>query len=213
MHFLTDPIVIDSRLEELGWTREEMLEVVAAMVSARRSCTDNNTPAGPGFRSWDDGTKRLREIGLPKGLLRSDEHQISCVIDAKRNLKFAVQNTDDGTGIEKVGPQPTRRKRAQTANIVNADQGSLLEALEGGNVVPFSQVARPGGYTWWYLCAYASDTEIRAELCCPTGFKHGRFEDYFERIVLIGPDDDDLVSVASNDDAEDGEFDIPVSRK
>ncbi len=38
--FRTHSVEVSNRLEELGWTAEELLEVAESMVAARFSCTD-----------------------------------------------------------------------------------------------------------------------------------------------------------------------------
>ena len=59
-----NPIEVVNRLEELGVTRDELLEVVDAMVSARADCTSNDPPGAPGWSSWRMGTRRLREVKI-----------------------------------------------------------------------------------------------------------------------------------------------------
>src|SRR2546430_8080713 len=106
------PIEVVNRLAELGWIREQLLEIVETMVAARNSCTENDPPGAPGWKSWCDGTRRLREIGSLLGWTRNDDHQISSIYDSKRGIKIAVVNTDDGTGLEKRQPQNRSKKGA-----------------------------------------------------------------------------------------------------
>lgn len=108
--YVTNPVEVDNRLEALGWTRDELLEVVSAMVSARHSCTDNDPSSAPGWMAWKDGTRRLREIGRARGLQKAEFDQIPCTVDEKRKLRFSVCNTDDGTAIEKRLPQQRSKK-------------------------------------------------------------------------------------------------------
>ncbi len=101
-----NPIQVTNRLAELGWAVDELLEVVSAMVGARGSCTENHPASAAGWMSWAEGIRRLREIALPKGLVRADTDGIPWTADKKRAVRFAVQNTDDGTGIEGRTPSP-----------------------------------------------------------------------------------------------------------
>jgi hypothetical protein len=96
--FRVNPIEVRNRLEELGWTLEELIEIVGTMVSAH-SCTDNDPTCAPGWMAWKDGSRRLREIGRAKGLQKSEIDQIPCVVDVDRKLRFSVSNTDDGTSL------------------------------------------------------------------------------------------------------------------
>src|ERR1700732_4105873 len=54
--FLDNPVEVVNRLDSLGWKREELLEVVDAMVRARYNCTDNDPSGAAGWMAWKDGT-------------------------------------------------------------------------------------------------------------------------------------------------------------
>ena len=210
-----NPIEVANRLHQLGWRREQLLEIVGAMVAARNSCTENDPSSAPGWMAWKEGTRRLREIARPMGLEKDETGQIPSVIDLRRGLKFAVSNTDDGTGIEDRIPQNRSRKGPATDRVVCDNQGSLLRALDKTlDVVPISMARKqPGIIVCWYLCVYCQEDEVRAELSCPVSFESDYFTDFVERIVLIGPDGDGAIKVR-RDTPEDGpEFDIPVSRR
>src|SRR5262249_13461386 len=120
--FRTNPVEVSNRLDQLGWTADELLEVAEAMVAARFSCTDNDPSSAPGWMSWKDGTRRLREIGTLKGLSKADVGQIPCVVDTDRKLKFSVSNTDDGTAIEDRVPQNQSKKGPGTEQAVDGNQ-------------------------------------------------------------------------------------------
>jgi len=211
----TNPIEVANRLDELGWNRDQLLEVVGAMVSARNSCTENDPASAPGWMAWKEGTRRLREIARPMGMEKDDTDQIPSVVDERRGVKFAVSNTDDGTGLGDRIPQNRSRKGPATDKVVCDNQGSLIAALEEGlRVVPIS-IARkqPGMIVGWYLCLYCQGDDIRAELSCPVGFDADHFTDFVERIILIGPEEDDPAPVRGEKPDEGSDFEIPVSRK
>lgn len=213
--FRNSPIEVDNRLEDLGWAREELLEVVAAMVAARNGCTENDPNGAPGWMAYKDGTRRMREIGLPKGMHKSDDDQIPWVLDTKRGIRFAVSNTDDGTGDEHAIPQNRSKKGPATDRAVGRNQGWLFDELElADNVVPLSMARRrqPGIIVSWYLCVYVEGDEVRAELSCPTAVESGFFTNFMERLVLVGRGGGDLVRRRGDDPAPQ-EFDIPVSKK
>lgn len=215
--YLDKPIDVGNRLEELGWTREELLEVADAMVRARRSCTDNDPSSAPGWMAWKEGTRRLREIGRSKGLQKAEFDQIPCVVDEKRKLRFSVTNTDDGTAIEDRTPQNRSKKGPGTEHAANDNQGSLFDYLDKPEkIVPLSRAKpMPGIIVSWFLLTYCEGDEIRAELSCPISVDGGFFTDFYERIVLIGPADDDSGGVRRTAPDDDGgsEYDIPVRRK
>lgn len=212
--YKVDPVEVDNRLEELGWTRAELIEVVGTMVSARRNCTENDPSSAPGWMAWKDGTRRIRELATPRGLVRAEVDQIPCVLDSKRHLRFSVTNTDDGTAIKGRTPQNRSRKGAATDRVVSINQTSLFDyAGVPLKVIPLSSSKpQPGLTVSWFLCVYCEGEEIRAELSCPVEVEAGFFSEFSERIILIGPDDEGApVRREIPDDGE--QFDIPVTRK
>ena len=211
--YVANPIEFGNRLEGLGWTRDELLEVVSAMVSARHSCTDNDPSSAPGWMSWKEGTRRLREIGRSKGLHKEEFDQIPCVFDLERKLQFSVTNTDDGTAIQNKTPQNRTKKGPGTESAVTGNK-SLFDGLEGlfENVTPISRMSpQPGIIVSWFLMVYCEGDQVQAKLSCPISVEGGFFADFHERIVLIGPDDDSGGFRRHPDDGP--EFEIPVSRK
>jgi hypothetical protein len=209
---LVEPIEVVNRLHELGWTRESLMEVVSCMVSARNSCTENDPPSAPGWKSWCDGTRRLREIGTMLGWERSDDDHISSIYDAKRRIKIAVCNTDDGTGREIGQPQNRSKKGAATDRAVSKNQGVFNTVLEEAmNVVQLTEPS--GGLVYWYLCVFCEGESIRAELSCPSECEGGFFKAFRERIILTGGDNDDGIRRRRESPDGDSGFEINVTRK
>lgn len=214
------PVDVPNRLEQLGWNVDDLLEVVGSMVAARNGCTENDPLSAPGWMAWKEGTRRMREVGRPKGLVKDDSDQVPSLLDAERNLRFLVSNTDDVTGIEHPYFQPQNRSKRgpATERAVAINNGSLFDYMDAPVVVPISRVHRgAGGFISWYLCVYHNGDEVRAELSCPVAVENGFFADFRERIILIGPDGPAGGSIRrfGPDDNESGgpEFDIPVVRK
>lgn len=121
------PIDVTNRLADLNWTLDELLEIPSAMVRARNSCTLNHPASAPGWFSWAEGVFRTREIGLAKGLVREDVDGIPWTLDKKRNVRFTVANTDDGTGIENRIPQQRSKKGPGTDRAVDGNQTSIFD--------------------------------------------------------------------------------------
>ncbi len=178
--FRDNTIDVNNRLAELGWTLEEWLEVIDAMVAARNGCTENDPAGAPGWMSWKDGSRRLREMGRPKGLEKSDQDQIPWVFDKERGLRFAVSNTDDGTALPNRIPQNRSKKGPATERVVDYNQGSLFSDEDlAQKVVPLSMVRQhPGIVVSWYLCVFCEGDLYRAELSCPVATENGYFTDF-----------------------------------
>lgn len=213
--FRTNPVEVTNRLDQLGWRSDQLLEVVGAMVAARNGCTENDPSSAPGWMAWKEGTRRLREIARPMGLEKDEADQIPSVIDVQRGLKFAVSNTDDGTGVESRIPQNRSKKGPATDRVIYDNQGLLFNATDiPANVVPLSMARKqPGIIVSWYLCVYCEGDEVRAELSCPVVLEGGYFTNFIERIVLISGDDDGGPKLRHDLPEDESEFDIQVTRK
>lgn len=209
-----------NRLDEIGFTVEELLEVVSAAVAARNSCTENNPSSAPGWYAWSEGSRRLREIALPKdGWLRDESNGVPSIVHLERGIKIAVCNTDDGTCLIGNGrlPQNRTKKGSATDRIANENQALLFPDEE---IPTFRPIGRshvrtvPGGT--FYLCIFHERDDVRAELSAPCAMDGGFFAAFSERIFLTSPDGDwmDWANNGPDNDAVDSdEFDIPVIRK
>ncbi len=208
------PIEITNRLAELGWSLEELLEVVSAMVGARRSCTENHPASAPGWMSWSEGIRRMRELALPKGLIRADTDGIPWTADKRRAVRFAVANTDDGTGVEGRLPQNRSKKGAATDRAIDVNQTSIFDFIpEGSNVRITKSKSHPGIVVSWYLFVYAEGDDVRAEMSCPVETAAGYFADFAERIFLLGGAAPDGFAKRKDNDDGDSEYEIVVTRK
>jgi hypothetical protein len=211
------PIEVKNRLAELGWTREQLIEVVDAMVSARNDTTENDPSSAPGWMAWKDGTRRLREIALPMGWQRDETNNVPSVINPEKGLKIAVCNTDDGTGVEGRPPQNRTKKGPATDRMIS-EQGWLFLPSEAPKIIPFEGSRQSSGsLATFYLCVFHEGEEVRAELSCPVDAQAGYITDFSERILLISSGDNyrgvKFVPDKGDDSGDGGEFEIPVSRK
>lgn len=216
--FLDNPIQAQNRLEQLGLSKPLLLEAIRAMVAARNNCTENDPPSAPGWSSWRDGTRRLREVLIPLGWKKDDTDMISSAFNEKLGIKVSVQNADASTGVENQTPQNSSQKGAATERIVeaNGDQfefRSILDQMPG--VIPISSETRAStsGITHWYLCVFCEGDTYRAELSCPVQCVGGFFTKYSERIPIIDDQPDDGAKLRRDVPDDGGEFEIPVIRK
>lgn len=215
LHVVDNPIEVQNRLSELGWAPDDLIEVVHAMVAGRNGCTANDPASAPGYMSWKQGTRRMREIGLSKGLRAVDVEQVPWTLDLERHLRFAVVNSDDATGLRDSVPQ-NRNKRgpaAERAVEVNAHQYQLFPISAVDTTEQVTKL-RALGTVAWYLFVYASEDEVRAELSCPVAIEGGYFTDFVERIFLSFSGGFDAPVNGLKDSGSDDfvDFDVPVSR-
>lgn len=213
---LRKPVEVDNRLRDLGLERESLLEVVEAVEAAKAECTDNDPASARGWSGWRWGNRRLREKMLShEDWERDNADQICAILNRRLGIRVTVANTDDRTGTD-LDPQTQTRRGPATDRAVSANQLSFLDVLDrSAKVVPLSSTRQEAvPIRTYYLCVYSEGDEIRAELSCPVSVDGGYFDDFVERIILIGDDGIGGSAIRRAPDGDgDGEFDIPVKRK
>ena len=211
---IKSPVEVANALARLGFKREHFDEVIARMVTARNSCTENHPTGAGGYAAYSEGTCRLREVAtLVGGWMRNNDNFIASIYNAELNVKIAVCNTDDATGIEDRLPQNRNKKGSGLDELVGDNQTVFQSILDAANVIPISRDA--SGRTFWYLCVHCDGKVVRAELSCPSDCDGGFFKSFRKRIILIGADDNDGTGVRRRGDSPEGspEFEIVVIRK
>lgn len=197
------------RLKELGLTIEQLIDVVKASVAGRGNCTDNDPPAAPGWSSWQMGTRRLREIYRKQGWEKDDTNQFSTIINHGRRIKISFCNTDDGTAIQNRIPRNRSRKGVIAERVTDVNKsGYLFPEMESEDALK-----NTADYETWYLCVYAEDEFVRAELSRPSEFDSGYFTAYSERIFILRPDEWKELDFANKDDDLIEDLEINVRRK
>ncbi len=217
------PIEVDGRLSDFGITREQLEEVVHAMIAARAGCTDNDPPSASGWSAWRYGTRRIREILRPHGWQKEDT-DLSAIVNHKLGMRIVVANTDDATGVISKDEEALKiaRKRVQRQIVLSITirsrclmallETSLTQRLYRSN--PAKDILAP---TLLSIFVFSERAITREQSChVPSAWRMVFFVGFSERIIVIGRDgwvpapkrkrDGDTKSGAS-------EFDIPVRRK
>ena len=204
------PLEVKSALDELGFTKEEMLEAVYAAVGARRSCTENHPSSAPGSMSYFEGVRRLREIAVPKGWEANRDGGIESIYAPHRKIKIVFCNSDDGTGIPESMPQNWNKKGAMTNGAVCGNQ-LWLDGLDPENVI---RLGKKAGIITHFLFVYCENQIVRAELSLPSRIEKGFFQEFEDRIILLGQDDgNNPIRLKGVDPITGTDFDISVTRK
>lgn len=215
---LKAPIEVGNRLHELGTSTELLLAVVDAVVDARAECTDNDPSGARGWRGWQMGTRRNREIhcSAPDSDWKQDEtDQIASIVNEKIGIRIIVCNTDDGTCVEFGRPRNRSKKGVGHDRLVDETQLSFVYTAPPSEKVVRLHVRLSGEKVrTYYLCVYHEGDERRAELSCAVEMSSGYFSDFKERIFIIGGEAGTTDPVKRRDDGDDSsEFDIPVIKK
>lgn len=184
------PIEVANQLAENGTSLDHMLIVVDAMITAKNECTDNDPAGSRGWRSWQMGTRRNREVHVGIGDWEKDDTgQVPSIVSKKFGRRIVICNTDDGTCKEAFDPQNSSRKGASTDRDVHANQINMFNDESTGKVVSLNRVFTSAGpVVTYYLCVYSEGDDVRAELSCPNNFENGFFTGFLERIFILGGD-------------------------
>lgn len=211
---LKSPIEVADALAALGFKREHFDEVTQTMRAARNRCTENHPTGAGGYMAYSEGTCRLRDVAaLLPGWERNNDYFIASIFNRELNIKIAVCNTDDGTGIESKMPQNRNKKGSSLEQLVGDNQTVFESLMSQVNVIPISQDM--SGTTFWYLCVYSDGNIVRAELSCPNECEGGFFKSFRKRIILLGTDEDGGDGVRRRSDVPEDkpDFEIVVTRK
>ena|SRR5947209_8364986 len=204
------PLEVKSALDEIGLTKEEVLEAVYAAVGARRSCTANHPASAPGSMAYFEGVRRLREIAVPKGWEANRDGGIESIYAAHRKMKIVFCNADDGTGLPESMPQNWNKKGAMTNGAVCGNQ-LWLDGMDPENVI---RLGKREGIITYFLFVYCEMNVMRAELSLPSKIEKGFFQEFEERIILLGAEGgDDPVRMKGVTPNAGPDFDISVARK
>jgi len=191
----------DERLERLGVTRKQLIDVVKECVAGRGGATDNDPRSAGGQFAWIYGTRRLRAILRSLGWEKEIFNGLETVVHRNRKIRIAVGSFDEGTA------DPDRSPRNRT------EKGSASELVTDLNL----QYELPGvatqkdegdGYSFWYLCIFDDGSNVRAELSSPIEFKSGYFIKFSERIFIIKDGEWGAVNVAAPEDGPDLQIDV-----
>ena len=201
-----EPVEVTDRLARLGVTKDELLDVVGAAVAARNDAVDHDPSNAAGWLAYCYGTRKLRETYCPKGWVLDRQGGVESVIHPASGMKMVYQNADSA-GREDREPQPVSSKGEASKALINSVNGDLFREW------PADGEASEGSV--WYLLVEAEGEHVTAELSCPQAVEGGRFSGYIERIFLVeSGDDQDWEKLAQRDDEiEDQDFDITVTRK
>lgn len=218
---LKTQIEVGNHLNTLSTSRELLMDVIDAVVTARSECTDNDPSGARGWRGWQMGTRRNREVhcSFDSEWKRDETDQIASIVHKKLGLRFVVCNTDENTCVEARNPRNRSKKGAGTDRVVDASQMSFDFPVKdcGGVVVPIRpEPDEKGAFRTYYLCVYHEGDDIRAELSCAVEMANGFFGEFKERIFIVGGEagEIDPIKQKKNDDGDDSsDFDIPVIRK
>lgn len=175
---------VNSRLAELGLSRELLVAAVTQGMMARSECTPNDPPLYAGFATWALTVRGLREVLSPQpyGWSRSDEGGYSLVISPNGKMAIAVATGDENTGNPAITPLTKSPKGPRTQSAIEVNQ--YQESLEGFESAEITNDPHSDCVTWILLQHYDQmRKEVLMELSLPTSIS-GKVDGWSERIIL-----------------------------
>lgn len=211
-----EPFDVANRLEELGLSRDGLLEVLQSIFGEYGYCNENDPGGTKGWTVYRWGVRGLREQYRSKGWVPDNTGNLETIVNHDLKIRVAVLNTDDHICDRDRVPRNSTEKgpNSERAALANAD---MLPGVEDWPLMRADgQPAVTPEYDTWHLCVYVRDDELTAELSLLTKFSGGYFLDAGERIFLVRPGEwkpHDRRTSDGGSDVADNVIDFDIERK
>ncbi len=184
---IADQSEVSARLDEFNLSREELLQVVQAVVAARAEYVEYYDPINAqGQFAYIHGTRELRSVLLPKGWVIDRTDNVESTVNAELGLRFIFQNVDraadplnDPKSISKKGPASER--------IVENAQAFLFPEFEEEERKKRDEQLIVINSSVWFFCVSVDGDNVAAELSRPVSIENEQFAGFAERIFIVEP--------------------------
>jgi hypothetical protein len=208
MTILAEEFEVAPRLEQLGTSKAELLEIVRAAVGARRNALPFHPSSAPGLLSWLEGTAQLRRIFCAKDWEICRRDNIESVFNSSLGIKIIFQNAELA-GDPLFAPLAANKKGAASARAVELGQ---YEMFSEHRVEKEKEIAELSAKTW-ILFVQADKALVRAEFSCPKAINDEQYDGFHERILLIQGGEWDAPTPLSDGSEPLVDYEVTVSRK
>lgn len=178
---VSDAILVEQRLINLGLDLPGLTEVVLRGEQARALCVPNDPLISPGFDAWRYRVRALRDIYIPRGWDKANIGGLELLHSVDRRMRVITRAGDQGVGIVDAFPQPKREIVGPTTAAVIDENATLFLDPNWMNVCANDTDC---SYRTWMLLVYSESLLARAELSLPSAVKDGRVQGWEERIIL-----------------------------
>ncbi|NTJ45013.1 hypothetical protein G6L28_20720 [Agrobacterium larrymoorei] len=198
------------RLETLGLTAGDLIEVVKRSVAARASAVSTFPANAAGQLSYIFGTAAIRDVLLLKGWQIDRTGNIEATYNPAIGIKIVFQNADSACE-DRRDPKAISEKGPAASKAVDSGQMYLFPEIEAAHA---ESQARENA-SLWYFFVHINGDDVRAELSFPKSIEDRQFKGFNERVYVIKPGEWMSISPESVEDAEPiaQDFDIEVTRK
>ncbi len=198
------------RLETLGLTAGDLIEVVKRSVAARASAVSTFPANAAGQLSYIFGTAAIRDMLLWKGWQIDRTGNIEATYNPAIGIKIVFQNADSACE-DRRDPKAISEKGPAASKAVDSGQMYLFPEIEAAHA---ESQARENA-SLWYFFVHINGDDVRAELSFPKSIEDRQFKGFNERIYVIKHGEWMSIAPESMEDAEPiaQDFDIEVTRK
>ena len=202
---------VAERLYKLELHQDILWEAIREGHSLAQNMTENDPPASRGIAVWGKVMRRMREILIPMGWVRSDQQRYSTTVHRSGIWSVAVSAGDWRTGLPDYTPATSAEKGSSMKDAIKTNQ------TEFSQIDPaWAEISRKGrvSATWVLLYFINKITgDVRAELSLPIELSDGHITGWAKRIILTPPADLSGVGPAVlplDEDSEGEDIDVPV---
>jgi hypothetical protein len=208
---------VDHRLQELGLTSEILRLAVRAGELERVSCTELDPRSYPGTAAWALTIRSLREQLLPLGCRYQNKKNLPLIIDPVRRLAFVVTSGSSATGDPTLEPTTKYPKGPVVAGQIRVNRQQLT-LFGDSRFAPLP--LKEETITWLLLIRVeyrpknetAGEHVAFCELSLPSEINEKGFVTSWAERIILEPVKLDQPRRRDDDDDE-VEFDVPVTRR
>jgi hypothetical protein len=172
------------RLEsKFGITKNDLIEVVKQTLLARSDVTSNHPINAKGTYSYQEGTRYLRELLIPKGWKNDYPNGLEAVTNQDGTISLVFQNATHASdpitipqSISKKGPGCKKAIQERMGDLFQAHKDKAEKEVQSNNML-------------WFFCVAIKEVEnqifVSAELLCPERILDQHFEGFVERIAIL----------------------------
>lgn len=218
---LSDPVVVTTRLEELGVPIGALHDAIDAWSAAAAQATPFMPSGSANDWGWRSAVGAVREaLSMVGDWVKRDPQNWPIMLDAGRGVIVTVASGDDATGQLELERQPrTKNRRGSVVKKfvreARSRQLSLFDAKNepandaGDKSIPWKPIADP----WFLLVYWSPDIEPRAELSLAIGYdpKSSQISEWQERIII--PQRQDVTPPTGYDERASQDDEVEVIRR
>ena len=173
-----------AKLASLGLAPEPLIQAAQAWDMERRNSSPLEPSVAPGFKAWAAGFRRLAELLIPRGWVKTETKGLPRVLNPRSRIAIAVVSGDEGTGRAQGRPHSKAARGKQSVFLVRSNQIQLgLPFVEGERFRALP--AEVEQTTWWLLVHSDGHGTLRAELSLPIGLSDANRLVFSEDRIII----------------------------